>query len=192
VQRSALIAGLAALVGCAAQAEPQPVPKAPSPPAALGPGDIFEVRVFGEKDLSGDYRVGADGSIDFPLVGRLGVDGRTPAEISEVLADKLKAYVKQPQVSIFVKEFKSKKVFVFGQVREPGTFNFEQGMNIIQAITLAGGFAQLADKGSAYVTRIVGGKEQRLKVSIKDIGEGAVPNFELLPGDIIFIPESIF
>jgi protein involved in polysaccharide export with SLBB domain len=185
--------GLAALAACAsAPEEPVAAPRPTGAPAALGPGDVFEVRVFGEQDLSGDYRVGADGSIDFPLIGRIAVEGSTPAELSVTLATALKTFVRQPQVSIFVKELKSKKVYVFGQVQKPGTFNFEQGMNIIQAITLAGGFAQLANKSSAFVTRVVLGKEQRLEVSITDIGDGRVPNFEILPGDIIFVPESMF
>ncbi len=158
----------------------------------MGPGDVFEVHVFGEDDLSGAHRVASNGSCDFPLVGRVIVEGLTASELATTLTNKLRTYLKQPQVSIFVKEFNSKKVFVFGKVQKPGTFVFEQGMNIIQAITLAGGFDKLADTDNSYVTRIVEGREQRLEVSIKDIGEGKVPNFQLEPGDIVFVPESIF
>lgn len=160
--------------------------------AALGPGDVFEVRVYGEPDLSGVYRVGSDGSIDFPLVGKVMAERRTGPEVTHEISERLAAYVKRPQVSIFVKEFNANKVFVFGEVQKPGTFPFEDGMNIIQAITLAGGFGKLADKDGTFVTRRQDGKEQRLEVSVNAIGEGKVPNFELLPGDIVYVPEALF
>src|SRR5262245_12321290 len=70
--------------------------------AALGPGDVFDVSVFGEDELSGRYRVGADGTITFPLVGSVAVKGLTTNEASEVIAEGLRAYVKNPHVSIFV------------------------------------------------------------------------------------------
>lgn len=162
------------------------------PAAALGPGDVFEVRVFGEEDLSGIHRVSNDGSINFPLVGKVVVEGLAASQVSETLSRELGRYVRNPSVSIFVKEFNSKKVFVFGEVQKPGTFAYEDGMSIIQAITLAGGFAKLADQDGTFVTRIIDGREQRLKVPVKSIGEGQVPNFDLQPGDIIFVPESIW
>ncbi len=187
------LATLALLAACGGPAqETAPQPRQPTAPATLGPGDVFEVRVFGEQDLSGAYRVGSDGSIDFPLVGNMSMQDKTATEAAELLAQELKRYIKNPQVSIFVKEFNSKKVYVFGYVQKPGTFNYEQGMNIIQAITLAGGFEKLANKETSYVTRLVEGKEQRLEVSIRHISEGTSPNFTLEPGDIVYVPESFF
>ena len=100
--------------------------------------------------------------------------------------------LRNPQVSIFVKEYNSKKVFVFGEVQKPGTFVFEDTMNIVQAVTLAGGFAAHAAKNSVSVTRLVDGEEQRIKVAVDDIGTGRAANFPLRPGDIVFVPESIF
>lgn len=158
----------------------------------LGPGDIFEVRVYGEEELSGSYRVSENGTIDFPLVGTLEVKGATDTEISHRLTELLRRYVKEPHVSIYVKEYNSQKVFVFGQVQKPGTFRYEQGMNIVEAITLAGGFAKLADQKGTYVTRTVDGTEQRIKVSVPAIGEGREPNLTLEPGDIIYVPEAMF
>jgi protein involved in polysaccharide export with SLBB domain len=173
------------------QSEPQVAPTVMSS-AGLGPGDTFEVRVYGETELTGMYNVAPDGSIDFPLVGRVSVEGKTPSEVSDELTAGLRAYMKQPQVSIRVEKFNSKKVFVFGKVRDPGTFPYEPGMSIIEAITLAGGFDQLANKDDAFVTRLVEGREQRLEVSIKNISEGNAPNFRLQPGDIVLVPESMF
>ena len=101
-------------------------------------------------------------------------------------------YLKRPQVSIFVKEYNSKKVFVLGEVQQPGTFSFDDNMTIVQAITLAGGFAPHADRNNASIARLVEGHEQRFKVPVVDIGLGRAPNFHLRPGDIMFIPESLF
>jgi len=162
------------------------------PLTVLGPGDVFEVKVYGEEDLSGTYRVASDGGINFPLVGKIQAVNRTPTELSDEIAAGLRQFLKQPSVSVFVREFTSKKVYVFGQVARPGTFQFEDGMNIIQAITLAGGFSTMADQNGAFVTRIIDGKEQRVEVKVKAIGEGKSSNFKLQPGDIVYVPETMF
>jgi protein involved in polysaccharide export with SLBB domain len=178
-------------IACAHTAKPVE-PAALIPMTVLGPGDVFEVRVYGEEDLSGTYRVGSDGGINFPLVGKLDVANRTPTEVSDELTAGLRNFIKQPSVSVFVKEFVSKKVYVFGQVARPGTFPYEDGMNIIQAITSAGGFGTMADQNGAFVTRTVNGKEERVEIKVKSIGEGKASNFHLQPGDIVYVPESIF
>lgn len=159
---------------------------------ALGPGDVFDIRVFEEQELSGTYRVLSDGSINFPLVGKAIVGGLTVSQLSELLERELSHYLRQPNVSIFVKEYNSRKVYVFGEVNKPGTFVYEEAMNVIQAITLAGGFTKLADKNGTSVTRVIDGREQRIPVHVRDIGEGNAPNFRLEPADIVFVPESIF
>jgi protein involved in polysaccharide export with SLBB domain len=160
------------------------------PMSDLGPGDVFEVRVYGEEDLSGEYRVSSDGNINFPLVGKVGADGKTATEISDEISLRLTKFIKDPSVSVFVKEYQSKKVYVYGKVQRAGTFPYEDGMNIIQAITLAGGFGDLANQDKAFITRIVEGQEKRIEVSVKDIGEGTVSNFQLEPGDIVYVEES--
>ena len=184
-------------VGIATSCTPDTPKVAPGPEttvssAALGVGDVFDVRVFGEKELSGTYRVGSDGSIAFPLVGRLQVEGKIALEVSVLLQKELQRFVRNPSVSVFVKEFNSKKIYVLGQVKRPGTLPYQDGMNIIQAVTTAGGFGALADQNGTYVTRRIDGKETRIKVAVKDIGRGEAPNFRLQPGDIIYVPETIF
>jgi polysaccharide export outer membrane protein len=177
---------------------PDPEPRLNIADSALGPGDTFEVRVFGEKDLSNIYRVGVDGSIDFPLIGNLKVVGMTPAEVAGAIAKKLQGpspeqgFLKNPQVTVFVKELQSKKVFVFGQVNKPGTFNYEQNMSVVQAITLAGGFNGVAAKNDTTVTRLVQGKKLKTRVKVESIAEGSERNFTLKPGDIVFVPERFF
>jgi protein involved in polysaccharide export with SLBB domain len=196
-----VVCGFVALAACAhgspapalvSSAAPSAEEAAP-PGAALGPGDVFEVRVFQEPDLSGVYRVGSDGMVYFPLCGSVGVAGLQSTDVAEELEHCLAAgYLKHPQVSIYVKEFNSKKVFVLGEVQRPGTFPFDDNMTIVQAITLAGGFSPHAEKNNTSVARLVKGQEQRFKVPVVDIGTGRAPNFVLHPGDIVFVPESLF
>ncbi len=164
-----------------------------APASALGAGDVFEVRVFQEPDLTSAHRVSADGSIDFPLCGRVHVAGLTAAAVADAITGCLSPrYLKHPQVSVFIREFNSKKIFVFGEVQRPGTFAYDDGMSVVQAVTLAGGFTRLAARNSCSVTRVIDGAEKRIKVPVEDVGAGRAPNFVLQPGDILFVPESVF
>lgn len=198
-----LAVGLALLWGCASsggtprsrgfQGSQAASSAAIVPAQTLGTGDVFEVRVVGEQELSGAYRVASDGSISFPFCGRFEVAGMTSTEISEGLTTCLAdGYLKNPQVTVFLKEHNSKKVFVFGEVNKPGTFPFEDRMNVVQAITLAGGFTKLAARNSVLVTRTVDGKEERFRVAVDDIGTGRQQNLLLHPGDIVYVNESFF
>jgi polysaccharide export outer membrane protein len=190
---------LASALSLAACAGPAPAP----PPrmaerevlaaSTLGPGDVFEVRVYQELELSGAYRVGPQGDIVFPLCGRVAVGGLT----ANAAADRLRAcladgYIRNAQVSVIVKEYNSKKVFVFGEVQKPGTFVYEDGMTVIQAVTLAGGFTKTASQNSTSLTRQVDGQEVKIRVAVQDIALGKAPNLALKPGDIVFVPESLF
>jgi len=152
-----------------------------------------EVRVFGDADLSGVYRVSSDGMINFPLVGKVKADGLSSTGLADLLTARLKdGFLKDPQVSVFVKEYNSKKVFVFGEVQKPGTFPYEDDMTIIQAITIAGGFTKTAAKNKVAVTRLEDGTEKRVFLSVEEIGRGKEKNFFMKPGDIVFVPESLF
>ena len=158
----------------------------------FGVGDTFEVRVFGEGDLSGAFKVGGEGNIDFPLIGVVHVEGLDPQGVAKLLADKLRqGILRDPQVTVLAKEQLSKKVFIVGQVGHQGTLPYAPSMNVVEAITLAGGFTPLAAKNDTTVTRIENGKKTIVKVPAGDIGEGRARNFFLQPGDIIFVPERI-
>ncbi len=160
--------------------------------ATLEIGDIFDVRVYGEKELSGSFRVGPDGSIRFPLINEVHVQGHTAETVADLLKKRLAdGFIRSPQVVVFVKEFRSKKIFVLGEVAKPGTFPYETGMNIVQAITMAGGLGPLSSANGTVLTRVENDEEQRIVVPVNDISKGRRPNILLVPGDIIFVPESI-
>ena len=159
--------------------------------ASLGVGDVLEVRVYQEKELSGLYRIEPNGHFTFPLIGNVKAEGLNPGHLAEAITNKLKdGYLRDPQVSVFVKEFNSKKVFVLGEVSKPGTFPYVDKMTIVQAVTLAGGLRQLAAKNQVVLTRQVDGSEKKFLVPFEKIGLGKAPNVFLQPGDIIFVPES--
>ncbi|MBI4508433.1 MAG: polysaccharide biosynthesis/export family protein [Deltaproteobacteria bacterium] len=182
-------------LGCADKAtSPYPVSLRPgTTDASLGQGDLFEVRVFDEPDLAGVYQVGTDGAISFPLIGRVVVEGKLPSDVEQEIKARLAdGFLKNPQVSVLVKEYRSKKVSVFGQVRNPGTFPFTEHMSVIEAITRAGGFTSMAKKNSVRVTRLVDGKTTKTTVAVEDIGQGKAPNYQLWPGDVVFVPERVF
>ncbi len=169
-------------------------PTDPEPVAStLGAGDVVEVRVFQEPELSGVYQVGTDGNIIFPLCKSVAVSGLTPNAAADTIRDCLASkYMRDPQVSVLVKEYNSKKVFVFGEVQKPGTFPYQDGMSVVQAVTLAGGFTKDAAQNSTSVTRRVGGTETKIKVSVQDIALGKASNVTLEPGDIVYVPQSLF
>jgi len=160
---------------------------------ALASGDFLEVRVYQEPDLSGPFRVSPDGVIDFPLCGKVKVAGLTPGEVATSLTDCLRnGFLRRPQVVVLVKEFNSKKVFVFGDVSKPGAFPYEDGMTIVQALSQAGGFNKTASKNGVNVVRVLDGHEMKMPVKVEEIINGREKNFVLVPGDIVFVPEGFF
>jgi len=198
LRTSLLLAAAASLgsAGCTRRSATPPPAEAPDVQtlaSTLGSGDVLEVRVYREPEISGIYQVGSDGDVVFPLCQRVEVAGQT----ANGAADRFRAclaasFMRDPQVTVVVKEYNSKKVFVFGEVQKPGTFIFQDGMSIVQAVTIAGGFTRTASQNATSVTRRVKGQETKLKVKVQDIALGKAPNFTLEPGDIVFIPESLF
>ncbi len=168
---------------------------APIPPAdtSLGVGDTFEVRVYGENDLSGIYRVGAEGTITFPLAGLIEVQGLDPQALAKRIADRLRdGILRSPQVTVLVKEQNSKKIYIMGQVAKPGTIIYTPSMSVVEAITLSGGFTPLAAKNDTTVTRYAAGSKSIVKCPVDDISQGKAQNIYLRPGDIISVPERLF
>jgi polysaccharide export outer membrane protein len=164
-----------------------------APEERLGIDDVFEVRVLAEPDLSGAYRISADGTVDYPFVGRISVIGMRSGEVQELIAAKLAdGYIRKPQVSLMVKEWNSRKVSVMGQVQKPGSVSYFTNMTIVDAIVAAGGFTGIASKNSVTLRREVKGAVQSKSYPVADISEGRAPNVVLRPGDILVVDERLF
>jgi polysaccharide export outer membrane protein len=193
---SLLIAVAVAVGGCsgARHMTPEVRPEDAPTDTTIGSGDVFDVRVYGEEGLTGTYRVASDGTIDYPLLGTLSVQGMTPTGVTRLISDGLVngQFLKNPNVSVFVKEYTSKKISVFGQVNKPGTFQYVDGMSIVEAISIAGGFTPMSRPNDVTVTRVINGTEKKFLVPVEAIGQGRASNFVLRPGDILFVPQRVF
>jgi protein involved in polysaccharide export with SLBB domain len=189
----------ALLAACASSGRQVPVPieaRIPDDPLVeeLGPGDVVEIRVFREPSLDGSFQISSDGKIDYPLVGLIDVAGRTPSALQRLIATKLEdGYLVNAKVTVLVKEKRAQKIHVLGAVKRPGSFPFETGMTVIQAITNAGGFSELAARNSVVVTRREeDGREVTFQVRVGAIQSGEASNVYLRPRDIVFVKETIF
>jgi polysaccharide export outer membrane protein len=160
----------------------------------LGTGDIFDVRVFGEEDLSSDYRVAQDGTIDFPFIGRIEVAGLEPGAIAALITNRLRdgQFMVRPHVSVVVREYNSKRISVLGAVRSPGTYPLRSGMGVVEAVSLAGGCTSLANRDGTTITRSEAGELQRYAAPVDRITDGQEADVSLRAGDIIRVPERLF
>jgi len=159
----------------------------------VGTDDVFDVRVYGEPELTGSYRIATDGTIDYPLAGRVHVSGLRTGEIQQLLVAKLKdGYLKTPQITVTVKERNSQKITVFGQVTRPGQVAYYPNMTIVDAIANAGGFTGIAAKNSVNLRREVSGKIETHIFPVADITEGRSQNVMVLPGDVLVVDERVF
>jgi protein involved in polysaccharide export with SLBB domain len=160
----------------------------------IGPGDMLKIQVYGEKELTGTYQVSPEGSIMFPFVGEVKVDGLNNFSLAAKISEMLKeGYINDPQVTVLVEEFVSKRIFVLGQVKKAGSFPIRTRMSVIEAISLSGGFTDFADISNVVVTRKgKDEKEKRFVIDIKEIVNGTKENFYLNAGDIIFVRERFF
>ena len=181
-------------LACAA---PIKQPKLPPPieTSSLGPGDVIEVTVYDEPSMSKTFKVAPNGTIDFPLIGTLELEGKEPQEVAELIKVRLRddKILKNPSVSVLVKEVNSKKIAVFGQVQKPGQFPMTEGMTVVQAISLAGGFTSLADRDRVPLNRRVSrDKVVRVVFSVAAITEGKMNDILLQSGDTLYSEERAF
>ncbi|MCS6858318.1 MAG: polysaccharide export protein [Sandaracinaceae bacterium] len=160
----------------------------------LGPGDVFDVRVYREEDLSAQYRVESDGTIDFPLIGRIRVAGLEPSAVAEEIAKRLREgqFLVNPHVSVRVQEYNSRRISILGAVRQPGSYPIRSRMGVVEAISLAGGFTALANRDGTRLTRRINGELRTFNVPVDRIASGQEPDIVVRAGDILHVPERLF
>ena len=170
------------------------VPPPATDDTTLGPADVFSVRVYGEEALTGSHQVAPDGTINFPLLGAVQVNGLEPTAVAEKIQTELRErdLMRNPHVSVYVEAYASKRVSVVGAVSNPGAFPLEPGMTVVQAISMAGGFSSLADRDATVVTRRIDGELIRYRVPVLRVTKGQAQDIEVAAGDIIFVPERLF
>jgi len=156
----------------------------------IGPGDVLEILVWKEPDLSRTVHVRLDGKISLPLTDDIQAANSTLLQVKERITEALRGYMDAPAVYVMLLENRSKKVYVVGKVTAPGEYVIEKDTSLLQAIAMAGGFAEWADKGDIVVMRKGPQGQFRIKVdygravSGKDINQ----NIQLQPDDVIIVP----
>jgi polysaccharide export outer membrane protein len=158
---------------------------------ALGPGDKIELTIFyGNEESKSTYTLDPSGQMEVRFIGSVAAGAKTARAVQEEIRSRLAdGYLNNPVVSLTVVEINSLKCSVFGQVAHSGTIKFTPGMTIVEAIAQSGGFTPLARKNMVKVTRTLEGKKDTYKLPVELIAEGKRPNFPMMPGDEVFVPE---
>ncbi len=157
----------------------------------LGPNDKIEVVVYsGTRQTKAAYVLDPSGGIEVQYIGTVEALGKTPKMVQDEIQHRLAdGYLRDPIISITILEINSRKLSVLGQVLKSGTIKFTPGMTITEAIAQSGGFSPMARKNMVKVTRQVSGKSEIYKIPVERIAEGSRPNFPMMPGDEVFVPE---
>jgi polysaccharide export outer membrane protein len=203
-----LTLALLALSGCGASAQLDDrstavrvtqtlgAPDSPEPAAdlsnyRLGPSDEIAVSVFGAPELDREGTIDAAGSFSMPLVGSVSAAGKTPQQFANAIQDKLRGrYLKNPSVTINVKEAKAQTVTIDGEVKMPGVYPVVGQMTLQQAVATARGATEAAAVDKVIVFRTVDGQKMAAMFNLKDIRSGRYPDPAIYGNDIVVVGEN--
>jgi polysaccharide export outer membrane protein len=196
-----LLAALPARPHAAAQAAGSR-PSAAAPTSyTVGPDDVLKVTVVGEEKLSDSYKVDADGSINFPLLGRLVIGGMTVRQVESELATQLLKFLRRPQVLVEVEDYKSRHIYILGEVKQTGKYALQGEMTLLEMLALAGS-ANPGASSEAVVLRkrpgasadsaaLPGESDEVARVNLNDLRSGKLVGSVLLQdGDTIYVPPA--
>ena len=148
----------------------------------LGTGDKLRINVYGEDDLSGEFLVDSSGQVQLPLVGQVKAAGLTLHEfVAEISAALMNGYLKDPKVSVEVENYRP--FYIMGEVNKPGEYPYENGLNVLGAIALAGGYTYRANDSEVYLRRSGSTREEVMP---------ADASTKINPGDIVRVAERLF
>lgn len=178
------------------QAAPAPAQQPQAQAAAQDPGyiigieDVLEIDVWKNPDLSKVVAVRPDGMISLPLIGDLKAAGLTPGQLREELNSRLKEYQDPVITSVIVQEVRSYRIFVLGEVLNPGTYTVSRQTTVLQAIAMAGGMSQFASNNVILVREKNGSEAEKIRIRFSEIVDEDAKkdkNMVLMPGDTIFV-----
>jgi polysaccharide export outer membrane protein len=186
------------LVACSAPlfaASPSPTPAGPNagPPVetyTVKPGDVLSLSVWKEPDLQGPVLVRPDGTFSFPLAGQIDARGRSVQELQQIITDKLKKFISDPVVTVSISEVKGNKVYVLGQVNKPGEFIVNPRVDVMQALSMAGGTTAYASLNDIVILRRTENNQQSLPFHYAEVARGRnlQQNIMLQAGDVVVVP----
>jgi len=159
----------------------------------IGAGDVLEILVWREPDLSRTVTVRPDGKISLPLVDDVQASGGTLLQLKQRLTETLSGYVEQPSVYVMLQENRSKKIYMVGKINSPGEYPLEKNVTVLQAIARARGFAEWASKDDIIIVRkspMGAGKQVHIKFDYDRVisGKDVKQNILLNPDDVIIVP----
>jgi polysaccharide export outer membrane protein len=156
----------------------------------IGPDDILTIVFWREKDLSSEVVVRPDGRISLPVLQDITAAGLTPEQLRDSLTKTAERFVEEPNVTVVVREIKSRRVFITGMVTKPGVYNITAPMTVVQLIAVSGGLLEYADAKNIVVMRTENAKDMSYKFNYKEVSEGKnlKQNIQLKPGDTVVVP----
>ena len=181
---------LTAVLACAQAPASEARPTTDPASYVIGPQDVLQIDVWKEPEMSAAaVPVRLDGRISLPLLADIQAAGLTPMQLGAALTEKVKKFVQDPQVTVVVTAINSKRVYVLGEVQHPGPLMMQPDMNVLQALSSAGGLSQYANAKKIYVLRAAKDGPQRIPVNYKAALKGEVhQNLDLQSGDTIVVP----
>jgi polysaccharide biosynthesis/export protein len=199
IRKQALImsAMLVASPALWAQQGPQPAPVVPpaaevatDPTYVIGPDDVLAILFWRDKDTSAEVKVRPDGQITLPLLNDIHAAGLTPDQLRAEIQKAAEQYFEEPNVSVVVQQVNSRKVYITGNVGQPGPYPLTSRTTVLQLIATAGGLANFAKRDRIVVMRTEKGQTQSYKFNYKDVSQGKnlAQNIELRPGDTVIVP----
>ncbi len=161
----------------------------------VGIGDVLTISVLRPEEITTIVNVAPDGTISFPYIGQIKVKGLTLSQIESLIQEKLsEGYMKYPVVSVSLRESRSRKFFVYGEIVKPGAYFLDENTTVLKAISMAGGFTKFGSSKVKILREKKDGKGYKIiKVNIKAIMDGKSEEDILLqPGDIVVVSEGVF
>lgn len=160
------------------------------PSYVIGAQDVLDIDVWKQKELTRAVEVRPDGKISLPLLNDIQASGLTPMQLAANITDGLKKFITDPQVTVIVTQINSQRVYILGEVTKPGAYPLLPGMNVLQALSSAGGFTMFANTKKIYVLRKQAGKQKKFPFNYKAVisGKHTDDNIVLRAGDQIVVP----
>ncbi|WP_060528560.1 XrtA/PEP-CTERM system exopolysaccharide export protein [endosymbiont of Ridgeia piscesae] len=194
-----VLAGCASAGGTMQKEAPASITRvgAEAPKYLIGPGDSLRVFVWGDPELSSEVIVRPDGLITTPLVEDMQASGKTPTELARNLEGNLSRFIKNPKVTVTVTNFVgqyTEQIRVVGQAAQPQSLSYREHMSLLDVVIAVGGLTEFAAGNKASIVRRINGKTEQFQVRLDDlVRDGDISaNVEMLPGDVLIIPETWF
>jgi polysaccharide biosynthesis/export protein len=187
---AALFAYAVAHADTIARADEQSPQASPSAVYRIQPGDVLLVSVWREQDLQSEVLVRPDGGLSFPLAGEIQATGRTVEEVRVAISERIGKYVPGAVVTVTIKAIGGNRIYVIGKVNRPGEYPFTRPIDVMQALSLAGGTTPYAALNDIRVLRRENGRQTSISFRYADVerGHDLSQNIELRSGDTVVVP----